>query len=62
MNADVPERIDQFARDAVRERLTGSVTLHFVGGEVRSWEIRETGRLLGPSVRRLDTAKDRAVI
>ena len=40
----VPERVDQFVREAVKERLTGSVTLHFVAGEVRSWELRETGR------------------
>jgi hypothetical protein len=40
----VPQRVEEFVRVAVREHITGSVTLHFVSGALRSWELRETGR------------------
>lgn len=40
----LPPRVEDFVREVLRDRLNGSVTLHFVAGEIRSWELRETGR------------------
>lgn len=40
----LPAQVQRWLTDAVRDGLTGSVTLHFVGGDLRSWERKESGR------------------
>lgn len=40
----VPEEVERWLREATERTLTGSITLHFVGGELRTWERKETGR------------------
>ena len=40
----LPPEVERWLAEATERSLTGSVTLHFVGGELRTWERKETGR------------------
>lgn len=41
---DIPPEVERWLQEAAEKRLTGSITLHFVGGDLRTWERKETGR------------------
>ena len=43
----LPDEVERWIVEASERPLTGSITLHFVGGQLRTWERKETGREKG---------------